>query len=150
MTRPLQQLIDALRQELQQHGELLARLDEAPMPSCDSEELDAVRRMQLLAETLLAAQRAREHCQHQMAWAAERPGACSFNELIPALPPAYRPLLSALVEENESLRRRVGERLREDLSWLDRACELSTRTLGAISFPPGESAAGQRLSLLNA
>ena len=147
MTRPLQQLIDALRQELQQHGELLARLDETP-PARHSPAPDAGQPVESQAETLLAVQRQRERFQLQLAWAAEQPGACSFDELIPALPQNYRPLVSALVEENESLRRRVGQRLREDLCWLDRACELSTRTLGAISFPQTEPAGNNSLSLL--
>ncbi len=148
MTRPLQQLIDALRQELQQHGELLARLDETPPAAPLCPESDAGRPVESQAEALLAAQRERERSQLQLAWAAEQPGACSFEELIPVLPQNYRPLVSALVEENESLRRRVGQRLREDLCWLDRACELSTRTLGAISFPQTDTAGGNSLSLL--
>jgi len=135
MTRPLQQLIDALRQELQHHGELLARLDEIPVACPDLENSDAARAVESQTETLLATQRERERLQLQLAWAAEQPDACSFEELIPVLPPAYRPLLTALVQENESLRRRVGDRLRESLSWLDRACEVSCRTLGVIAFP---------------
>ena len=149
MTRTLQHLIDALRQELQQHGELLARLDEAPPVTRDSPARED-RPVESQGAALLASQRERERIQHQLAWATEQPDACSFDELIPALPPDYRPLLSALVEENESLRRRVGQRLREDLGWLDRARELSTRTLGAISFPHADTApdAGPTLSLL--
>jgi hypothetical protein len=135
MTRPLQQLIDALRQELQHHGELLARLDEIPVACPDLENSDAARAVERQTESLLATQRERERLQLQLAWAAEQPDACSFEELIPVLPPAYRPLLTALVQENESLRRRVGDRLRESLSWLDRACEVSGRTLGVIAFP---------------
>ena len=150
MTRPLQQLIDALRQELQQHGELLARLDEMPPVALHSPSPDAGRPVVSAAESLLSAQRERERLQLQVAWAAEQPEACSFEELIPVLPQDYRPLVSALVEENESLRRRVGERLREDLCWLDRACELSNRTLGAIAFPQTETAGSDNLSLLNA
>jgi hypothetical protein len=102
------------------------------------------------AETLLAAQRERERIQLQLAWAAEQPEACSFEELIPVLPQDYRPLVSALVEENESLRRRVGQRLRDDLGWLDRACELSGRTLGVIAFPQSETDGSHNLSLFNA
>ena len=148
MTRTLQHLIDALRQELQQHGELLARLDENPPATCDAQARED-RPVESQAEALLASQRERERLQHQLAWATEQPDACSFDELIPALPPDYRPLLSALVEENESLRRRVGQRLREDLGWLDRARELSTRTLGAIAFPDATDAGPNLFLLLN-
>lgn len=135
MKRPLQQLIDALRRELEQHGEVLALLDEIPVVGCDPEHSKVVLAVETQTRTLLAAQRERERLQFQLAWAAEQPGACSFEELIPVLPPAYRPLLTALVEENESLRCRVGKRLRDNLCWLDRACDVSSRTLGVISFP---------------
>jgi hypothetical protein len=146
MLRPLQQLIDALRQELQQQGELLARLEEMGPLALQLAGAEAGSPVQSQAADLLAAQQERERLQLQLAWAAGQPGACSFDELIPVLPPNYRPLLSALVEETDSLRCRVSLRLREDLCWLDRACEISHRTLGAIAFPAA-AAAQDHLSL---
>src|SRR5262245_11948232 len=150
MTRPLEQLIDVLRRELQQHGELLAGLDELPPFARDRASSEVRDYIKAQAEKLLATQHERERIQLQLSWAAEQPGACSFDELIPVLPQAYRPLVTALVQETESLRQRVGQRLREDLGWLDRACEVSTRTLGAISFPTPGPGAQNDLSLFNA
>lgn len=120
MLRPLQQLIDALRDELLHCGELLAWLDCQPRLAADGDLSLAPH-----ALALLAAQQVRERSQLRLAWAAEQPDASSLVELLPVLPRAYQPLVGALIEENTSLWHRVGARLSEDLGWLGRACEVS-------------------------
>jgi hypothetical protein len=130
MTRPLQQLIDDLRDELLHCGELLAWLDAQPRLTAEGDLALA-----LHASALLTAQQTRERSQLQLAWAAEKPAA-SLDELIPVLPPAYQPLVGALVEENTSLWRRVGARLSDDLCWLGRARELSDNCLENFSDSP--------------
>jgi hypothetical protein len=120
MIRPLQQLIDALRDELLHCGELLAWLDTQPRLTADGGLALAPH-----AHALLAAQQLRERSQVQLAWAAEQPDASSLGELLPILPPAYQPLVGALIEEITSLWHRVGARLSDDLCWLGRAREIS-------------------------
>lgn len=133
MTRPLQQLIDALRDELLHCGELLAWLDAHPRLTAGGDLAFAP-----TASALLAAQQAREHSQLQLAWAAEQPDATSLEELIPVLPAAYQPLVGALAEENTSLWRRVGARLSSDLCWLGRARELAGDCLENFPDPAAE------------
>lgn len=128
MNRPLQQLIEALRQELQQCGEMLAQLDEPSRPALTDPTGAAGS-----ADALLAARETREFTRQQLAWAAQKPQAASIAELIPFLPPDHRPLIDALVEENEALWRRLYERLREDWTWLHRAREASRQSLDLIS-----------------
>lgn len=134
MNRPLQQLIDALREELQQCGEILAQLDE-PVRFASSSATRAAWPGQLRADGLLAARDARAFSWQQLAWAAQKPQAVSINELIPSLPQDHQPLVGALVEETEALWRRVYARLHQDFRWLDRAREASRQCLDLISSP---------------
>ncbi|HEU0009987.1 MAG TPA: hypothetical protein VFT34_09250 [Verrucomicrobiae bacterium] len=139
MNRPLQQLIDALREELQQCGEMLAQLDEpARLASANSPGADWPG--QPRADALLAAREAREFSWQQLAWAAQKPQAVSIGELIPCLPRDHQPLVGALVEENESLWRRVYLRLHQDFCWLDRARRTSRQSLDLISSPDAATA----------
>jgi len=139
MHRPLQQLIDALREELQQCGEMLAQLDEGPRLAPVNTP-DAAWPGQPRADALLAAREAREFFRQQLAWAAQKPHAVSLGELIPNLPQDHQPLVGALMEENEALWRRVYFRLRQDFCWLDRAREASRQSLDLISTPDAPAA----------
>src|SRR5262245_15200324 len=106
MNRPLQQLIEALREELQQCGELLAQLDEPARPTSSGPAV-GTELGQLRADALLAAREAREFFRQQLAWAAQKPEAASVGELISSLPQDHQPLVDALVEENDDLWRRL-------------------------------------------
>lgn len=134
MNRPLQQLIEALREELQQCGEMLAQLDE-PARCASGDPPSAVWPGQPQADALLAAREAREFSCQQLAWAAQKPQAVSINELIPSLPQDHQPLVGALVEETEALWCRVYVRLRQDFRWLDRARAASRQCLDLIASP---------------
>jgi len=134
MNRPLQQLIDALREELQQCGELLAQLDE-PAQLTSTDPAVGAGLGPLRVDALLAAREAREFFRQQLAWAAQKPEAGSVGELISSLPQNHQPLVDALVEENEDLWRRLYERLRQDCGWLHRAREASRQSLDLISLP---------------
>jgi hypothetical protein len=139
MHRPLQRLIDALREELQQCGEMLAQLDEPPRLTSVNPPVSAWPG-QPQADALLAAREAREFSRQQLAWAAQKPHAVSIGELIPNLPQDHQPLIGALVEENEALWRRVYVRLRQDFCWLDRARQASRQSLDLISSPEAAAA----------
>jgi len=139
MHRPLQQLIEALREELQQCGEMLAQLDE-PARMASVNPTGAAWPGMPRADALLAAREAREFSRQQMAWAAQKPQAVSLGELIPNLPQDHQPLVGALVQENEALWRRVYDRLQQDFCWLDRAREASRQSLDLISSPDSAAA----------
>ena len=134
MNRPLQQLIEALREELQQCGGLLAQLEDAARLTF-KDTPGATGPDPLRADALLAARQARDFSRQQLAWAAQKPHAASVAELIPSLPQDHQPLVDALVEETEDLWRRLYERLRQDRSWLQRAREASRLSLDLISHP---------------
>jgi hypothetical protein len=149
MHRPLQQLIDALREELQQCGEMLAQLDEWPRLA-SIHPPGAAWPGQPRVDALLAARQAREFSWQQMAWAAQKPQAVSLGELIPNLPEDHQPLIGALMEENEALWRRVYVRLRQDFYWLERARAASRQSLDLISSPDATAVDPTRLLCVNA
>jgi len=136
MNRPLQQLIEALREELQQCGEMLAQLEDAARLTF-KDTPGAARPVPLRGDALLAARQAREFSRQQLAWAAQKPHAASIAELISSLPQDFQPMVDALVEETEDLWRRLYERLRQDRCWLQRARETSRLSLDLISHADG-------------
>jgi flagellar biosynthesis/type III secretory pathway chaperone len=70
-----------------------------------------------------------------------------FSALIPQLPLSYRPLVEALVQENNELLVRVHQRARQNHLLLSRAVEWTQQLLGSL-FPMNGPAtyddAGQR------
>jgi hypothetical protein len=62
------------------------------------------------------------------------PGNAPFPDLIPLLPPDYRPLLQALVDENNQLLGRVRQRARQNHVLLRRSVELMQELLRTL-FP---------------
>ena len=143
MTTALQQVIDSLRNELQQYGEMLALL-EAQRDVVTQREPQSVLTSITIVETqsgaIETARRDRENAQRQLAWSLGRPDdSDSFQQLLPALPEEYRPLVAALVHEINELLQRVRERARQNHSQLCRALELMERFISTIS-PQAQSA----------
>jgi hypothetical protein len=137
MIEALQKLIAALRDELQHYGEMLARLD-------DQQELVMRRAAEAVAQTIPLVQ-------HQSAILAQarevRFGATrllcstlgisehsSFKELLPHLPPDYRPLIEALIDENNELLQRIHHRARQNHVLLTRTVESMQRVINSLGI----------------
>jgi flagellar biosynthesis/type III secretory pathway chaperone len=122
----LQRLIEALRHELQQYGEMLALLDH-------QQELLRLRGAEAMPRSLAAIdaqsariQEAREQrrvCQEHLARSLSQPEGATFARLTPLLPAHYQPLITALVQENNELLQRVRQRAQENQSLLRRSLE---------------------------
>jgi hypothetical protein len=143
MTTAIQQLIDALRDELQQYGEMLALL-EAQWDVVTQREpqsvLTSVADVESQSGAIEKARRTREQAQRQFAWALGQPvESHSFHQLLPLLPGDYRPLVTALVHEVNELLQRVRERAAQNHAQLRRALELMERFISSIS-PQTQSA----------
>ena len=133
----LNNLIEGLREELKQYGELLALLDQ-------QQEMVVLRQTQDLLQTVAAvnaqagaiqaARREREQYQRNLARHAQVPEEGGFATLIPALPADYQPLVRALVQENNELLIRVQQRARQNHLLLSRAVELMQRFVCSL-FP---------------
>lgn len=136
MKELLSNLIEALREELKQYGEMLALLDH-------QQQLVMRRQVAVLPENvnsvnaqagvIAAARQEREQRQLHLARSlglAEN----SLAMLLPRLPQDYRPLVGALVEENNSLLVRVQQRARQNHLLLSHAVDLMSQLIQSI-FP---------------
>jgi flagellar biosynthesis/type III secretory pathway chaperone len=137
MNELLQNLIEALREELKEYGEMLALLDQQQqrvMHRQTQDLLQCAAAINSQAETIAAARREREQHQRHIALKLDLPETAAFAELTPRLPAEYRPLVQALVQENNQLLVRVQQRARQNHLLLSRVVELMQRFLGTL-FP---------------
>ena len=112
MMEKLQDLIEALREELQQYGEMLARLDshqELATRLATANLLESVANIEAQGAVIQEALRQREDRQRAMTREIGLPDNATFAQLVPLLPAEYRPLLGALAQENNELLARVRQ-----------------------------------------
>jgi hypothetical protein len=119
----LKDLIDALRAELQQYGEMLARFE-------DEETLTAKSTAEEFMAKAVAIQdqeaviglvlRRREEAQRHLTPSLLLPEGASLTDIISALPPHYQSLMRALADENAALIARVQRRANQRREWPSR------------------------------
>jgi flagellar biosynthesis/type III secretory pathway chaperone len=137
MTEALEKLIAALREELQHYGEMLALLDqqqESAINRLADEMFVATTAIQNQAGVIQEARRQREQSQRTLARELCLAETSTFVELIPLLLADYRPLVRSLVDENNSLLKRVQQRAQQNHLVLSRTVDLMQRFLGML-FP---------------
>jgi flagellar biosynthesis/type III secretory pathway chaperone len=142
MKDPLQNLIEALREELKEYGEMLALLEqqqELVMHRRTQDLLQCVTATHAQSETIAVARREREQRQRHLNLQLELAEDTDFTTLLPRLPAEYRPLVQALVQENNELLVRVQQRARQNHLLLSRVVELMQRFLGTL-FPGSQPA----------
>jgi flagellar biosynthesis/type III secretory pathway chaperone len=135
MTIILDNLVRALRSELQDYGELLARLDEEQqcvLRRAPDGLLSAVDSIEEQSAAVQQARLHREECRKKLAAEFKLQPNSSLADLIRALPHDYRPLVSALMEENNELLKRVQQRARQNHLLLSRSVELMQSFLGTL------------------
>ena len=136
----LPNLIEALREELKQYGEMLALLDQQQnlvMQRQSNELLSSVATINEQTGVSAAARHEREQRQRHIARLLKLAEDSNFNVMIPELPADYRPLVQALVQENNDLLVRVQQRARQNHLLLNHAVELMQHLINAIV--PGAS-----------
>ena len=132
----LQQLIEALRNELQQYGEMLALLDhqqELVDQSGADDILHSISAINAQSATIQTAREKRQSIQQQLAQTMNQPDDFTFAQLMPLLPAHYRPLVGALVQENNELLERVRQRAQRNQHLLCRSLELMQRFITTLS-----------------
>jgi flagellar biosynthesis/type III secretory pathway chaperone len=137
MNTLLPKLIAALREELEQYGEMLARLDyqqQLVMHRQTADLFQSIADINAQAGVIADTRHAREEQQRQIARLLNLPETAGFSEIVPVLPPDYRPLVQALVQENNELLVRVQQRARQNHLLLSHAVELMKNIITAI-FP---------------
>jgi hypothetical protein len=135
MIQSIQVLIGALRDELQNYGEMLALLDrqqESLVARSATEIFQSISLIKAQGAAILEARARREECRTAVAGECGQPGDASFRSLIPLLPADYQPLITALVEENNELLVRVGRRARQNHIMLRRSVELMQELLNSL------------------
>ncbi len=130
-------LIEALREELKQYGEMLALLDQ-------QQQLVIQRQVTVLPENvnavnaqagiIAAARQEREQRQLHLSRILGLADNSGVMGLLPKLPSDYQPLVGALVDENNSLLTRVQQRARQNHLMLSHAVELMSQLINSI-FP---------------
>jgi flagellar biosynthesis/type III secretory pathway chaperone len=130
-------LIEALRDELKQYGEMLALLDQQQqlvMRRQVAELPENVNSVNAQAGIIAAMRQEREQRQRHLARFLQLPESSGFTVLIPLLPSDYRPLVEALVRENNELLVRVQQRARQNHLLLSHCVELMQQLINSI-FP---------------
>lgn len=135
MTVILQKLIQSLRNELEQYGEMLALLEqqqEAAGLGAD-DVIHSIAAINAQGARIQAAREQRQGCQRQLATQLGQPLDSSFGHLIPLSPASYQPLLTALVQENNELLVRVRERAQQNQALLRRSVDFMQRFINNLS-----------------
>ena len=133
----LPNLIEALREELKQYGEMLALLDQQQslvVQRQPQELLLTVSSVNAQTAVIAATRNEREQRQRHIARDLDLPENSGFNHIVPLLPADYRPLVQALVQENNELLVRVQHRVRQNHLLLSHAVELMEQLINSI-FP---------------
>jgi hypothetical protein len=127
MNDELQKLIESLREELRQYGQMLVLLDDQQgriIQRHNDELLDATAAVNNQGAAIQTARRQREGAQRDLAQTLQMGGDAPLTHLAPLLPPDYRPLLNALMQENNHLLQRIQQRARQNYLLLRRSLEL--------------------------
>jgi hypothetical protein len=142
----IKNLIEALREELKNYGEMLVLLDrqqEYLMTSAANEVSQSISLVQAQGLAIQEARDEREDCRRAVAQAVGEAENTPFKDLIPQLPADYQPLLKALVDENNELLVRVRRRARQNHLMLKRSVELMQQLLNSLCPAVGPACNGQ-------
>src|SRR5881227_819274 len=126
----LQNLIAALREELHEYGEMLAQLDEQQELVMKREADGILQSVSTIQDQSAVIQRAREIRETRQNELAEKLGLESkseFSKILPRVPEDYRPLVDALVQENNALLTRIQHRARQNHLLLRQSLDLMQR-----------------------
>lgn len=146
MKAELEQLIETMRDELTQYGELLALLEQ-------QQDLIVSRSAEGLLENLgainaqvpvvAAARQKRDQLRKDLAAALGQPTTIAFRPLIALTPAEYQPLLEALVDEINDLLMRSQQRLRQNHLLLSRSLDLMQQMIFSLFPSSGGQTYGQ-------
>jgi hypothetical protein len=144
MLECIKELIEALRDELKNYGEMLVLLDrqqESLLTRAAKEVSQSISLIQAQGAVIQDARQYREDCRRALAGSVGEADSITFKELIPLLPSDYQPLLKALVDENNELLFQVRRRARQNHLMLKRSVELMQQLLNSLC-PPNQPLTG--------
>jgi flagellar biosynthesis/type III secretory pathway chaperone len=147
MNLKIDQLVAALRDELQHYGEILALLERQQhfvIHRATDDLFRSVADVQQEADTLRQARDHRDHCRHAVAAELAPAESQELSQLIPHLPGDYQPLVQALLDENNHLLIRVQQCAQQNHLLLSRSLELMQQFISSFASAPESAAYNQR------
>jgi hypothetical protein len=138
---PLRSLIESMREELKQYGEMLALLDrqhDFAATTTNDQLHDSLTAVDAQGAAIQSARNHRELCRRGLAREWQLPENTPLVELALLLPPDYRPLVKALLEENNSLSLRVQQQVCQNHVLLSHIQDPSPRFV-ASRIPSGRA-----------
>ena len=139
MVTTLEPFFDALRNELQQYGEMLALLEtqQGALNHRGTQAVAAsISSLTTQCAAIDSARRNRETLQRQVAWAFGVPEEQTVRQLIPLVPLEYQPLLTALAQEIQELLVRVRECALQNRDHLHRSLVEMEQFISKLSPAP--------------
>jgi flagellar biosynthesis/type III secretory pathway chaperone len=133
----IDKLISALREELQHYGEMLARLDDQQdlvMRRSPVALLESIPAVQSQSATLTQAREIRFGAMKALCAMLRLPLETAFKDVLPHVPADYRPLLEALVQENNELLQRIHQRARQNHILLSRTVESMQHVINSLGI----------------
>jgi flagellar biosynthesis/type III secretory pathway chaperone len=133
----IEKLVSALREELQHYGEMLARLDDQQdlvMRRAPVALLETIPAVQTHSATLTHAREVRFGAMKALCAMLRLPIETTFKDLLLHLPADYRPLLEALVQENNELLQRIHQRARQNHILLSRTVESMQHVINSLGI----------------
>ena len=136
MTATHQQITDALRDELQQYGELLAQLEAQREIISQHEKQSAhgsIASIEAQSLNIETARLSREKLQSKLAWSLGQTDPVPLDQLIPLLPSDHQPLVEALALEINQLITRAQTQASLNQAQLERSLNLMKRSVHTLS-----------------
>lgn len=131
-----EQLITALRSELEEYGGLLSLLDLQQAAVLDRKPdnvLELIPRIDAQLATTHACRKRREASANELAGLLQVPGPATLGKLVPHFRPAVRPLIEALADEVNRLIAHTRRRAQQNQMLLARSVELTQELVSHIS-----------------
>lgn len=136
MTATIESLVETLREELKQYGELMALLESQQQMvlerNADGMHSIAVE-IDHQATVLEGMKTARLQAQQSLLASMGIDADTSFEDLFPKLPVDYQPLVKALVEENNRSIERIERIAKQNHSLLTRSIELINGLIKSVT-----------------
>ena len=144
MNEELNNLVNALREELTQYGEVLALMQEQQeliINRAANDLLINLNRVNEQMERVAIARNQREICRQNLVAALGGAEDTTFRQMTEMLPPEMQPLLDALVQEINHMLQNIQRWLKQNHLLLKRSLDLM-QTIMKNMFPSAEAAAG--------
>ncbi len=144
MNEELNNLVNALREELTQYGEVLALMQEQQeliINRAANDLLINLNRVNEQMERVAIARNQRETCRQNLVAALGGAEDTTFRQMTEMLPPEVQPLQDALVQEINHMLQNIQRWLKQNHLLLKRSLDLM-QTIMKNMFPSAEAAAG--------